>query len=65
MNSLLRGDRKRVVAVYMVGGLTYSEVSALRILEAIYKVELVVCTTNIVSYKEVLECLIEESGPMD
>lgn len=45
---------KRVVMVYMVGGLTYSEIGLMRNLARLYNIELVIAITNILSHKRML-----------
>ena len=45
---------KRVVLVYMVGGLTLSEIGLMRNLARLYNIELVIASTNILNYKRML-----------
>lgn len=61
LNSILRSDRKRVIAVYMIGGFTYSEIAAQKIQESTSNIELMICTTNIISYKDIIDPLIQEN----
>jgi len=50
---------RKVVALYMVGGLTYAEISCLRYVAKLYNIELLIATTNIVNYRRMLEPFIE------
>ena len=61
LNSMLRSDRKRVIAVYMIGGFTHCEIAAQKILEKVSNIELVICTTNIITYKDIINPHIQEN----
>lgn len=46
---------KKVVVLYMVGGITYAEISCMRYLAKQRNIELLIASTNIVNYKRMLE----------
>lgn len=51
--------KKRVVMLYMIGGLAYSEISALRKAADAWNIELVICTTSIIDYKRLIGAVCE------
>lgn len=50
---------KKVVVLYMVGGITYAEISCMRHLAKQYNIELLIAATNIVNYKRMLEPFLQ------
>lgn len=51
--------RRRVILVYFVGGVTYSEVNALRFIEQKLNVHFIIATTDIVNWKRLLDSFME------
>jgi hypothetical protein len=51
---------KPVVLVYFIGGVTYGEVAALRLLGKMFKREMVVATTEIINSDSMLRSLVEK-----
>ena len=56
----LNTNKKKVVMLFMIGGLAYSEISALRLLGKQHNVELVICTTNMINYKNLINSVSEK-----
>lgn len=52
-------NKRRVVMVYMIGGLAYSEISAMRMTAVLWDIELIICTTSIVNYKKLITAIAE------
>ena len=50
---------RKVVVLYMVGGITYAEISCMRHLAKQYNIELLIAATNIVNYKRMLEPFLQ------
>ena len=57
----LRKERleKRVILVYFIGGVTYSEVSALRFIEQKLGCHFIIATTDVVNWKRLLDSFME------
>lgn len=50
---------KKVVVLYMIGGITYAEISCLRHLAKQRNIELLIASTNIINYKRMLEPFLQ------
>ncbi|EGR33241.1 vacuolar sorting protein, putative [Ichthyophthirius multifiliis] len=53
-----QSKRKKLVLVYYVGGVTYGEVAALRLLAKKYNKEIIICTTNIINSQRLIKMLM-------
>lgn len=51
---------KPVCLVYFVGGVTYGEIAALRLLGRLFRKEMVIATTEILNGETMLKALIEK-----
>jgi hypothetical protein len=51
--------QKKVVVLYMIGGITYAEVSCLRYVAKQYNIELLIATTNIINYRRILQPFLD------
>lgn len=45
-----------VVIVYVLGGLTYAEISSLRHISEVRGIELLICVTKVINYRDMIEC---------
>lgn len=50
---------KKVVVLYMIGGITYAEISCLRYLAKQRNIELLIASTNIINYRRMLEPFLQ------
>ena len=50
---------RKVVVLYLIGGITYAEISCMRYVAKQYNVELLIATTNIINYKRMLEPFLQ------
>lgn len=53
-------DKKPIVIIYMLGGVTYGEVSAFRLLGKLYNKEVIICTTNMTNGTKLVGSLREK-----
>ncbi|EAR90155.2 Sec1 family protein (macronuclear) [Tetrahymena thermophila SB210] len=51
----LKTNQKKLVVVYFIGGVSYGEVAALRLLGKLHYKEIVICTTNIINSKSIFK----------
>eukprot|EP01017_Pseudomicrothorax_dubius_P028117 TRINITY_DN3320_c0_g1_i12.p1 TRINITY_DN3320_c0_g1~~TRINITY_DN3320_c0_g1_i12.p1 ORF type:complete len:230 (-),score=63.40 TRINITY_DN3320_c0_g1_i12:35-724(-) len=56
----IKKGKKSVVLVYFIGGVTFSEIAALRCIAKVQDKELVVATTNITNASEFLKAMIKK-----
>jgi hypothetical protein len=50
---------RKVVVLYMIGGITYAEISCMRHVAKQRNIELLIASTNIINYKRILEPFIQ------
>jgi hypothetical protein len=48
-----------VVVVYVIGGLTYAEISCLRQIAKVRGIELLICVTKVINYRDMIDCFTE------
>lgn len=60
-NLVCRSDRRKVILVYGIGGFTYGEIAGIRKTAETFNVEILICVTNIVDCKRLLQSIVEKS----
>jgi len=59
-----KGERKKVILVYFVGGVTYAEVSCFRYLTETTGIQFIVATTQFINGNKMVDSFLDEQGNM-
>lgn len=49
---------RKTVVLYVIGGVTYGEIACLRKVAEAHGIELLICTTKVISYLDFLGCYL-------
>ena len=52
----MRIFNRPVIVVYVIGGLTYSEIGCLRHIASVRGIELLICVTKVINYRDMIDC---------
>ena len=64
-NAIASLTKKKVILLYMIGGITYSEVAYMRDLAERINIELIIATTNIIKSTDVIGEFMQKDGKME
>lgn len=53
-------NKREVVLIYVIGGLTYGEVTCLRLLGKIYQKEVIIATTQMLNASKIFNFMIDK-----
>lgn len=57
-----KGERKKVILVYYIGGITYAEMSCYRILSEQTGIQFIVATTQFINGNKMMEAFKDDQG---
>ena len=61
---LSKGEKKKVILVYFVGGITYAETSCFRYLSETTGIQFIVATTQFINGNKMVDAFKDEHGSM-
>ena len=57
-----KGERKKVIMVYYIGGITYAEMSCYRLLSERYGIQFLVATTQFINGNKMMDAFKDDFG---